>query len=73
MLLVCCFCDHVREESTDHTDLRLHVTSRTAVSYTCCHACLQGDPGAITFRTRQNKSNTFVPTARARARRPIAA
>ena len=82
MLLVCCFCDQVREESMGHGPWRqLHVylgsltpkRENTILSYTCCHKCLQDDPQAIAFRTRQSLSNASVLPARARSRRWIAA
>jgi len=79
MMFVCCFCDQARDESTGNIDLFVNVVSRTPewqdtiVSYTCCHACLQGDPRAITFRTRQNKPNLSVLAARAGVRRSVAA
>jgi len=69
MLMVCCFCDEVRDESMGHGQWReLHVyigslaskREDTIVSYTCCHNCLQDDPRAIAFRTRQSRSNTSV-------------
>jgi hypothetical protein len=79
MVFVCCFCDHVHDESTGTAELRMSVLSRTptrqdiVVSYTCCHACLQDDPQAITFRTRQNKPNLPGSTAGAGARQSVAA
>jgi hypothetical protein len=79
MLLVCCFCDQARDESPDTTDLDVCAVSRMprrqgiVVSYTCCHACLQDDPRAITFRTRRNKPHWSGATARAGARQSVAA
>ena len=79
MLLVCCFCDQVRDQSPDTTDLHVYAVSRMprrqgiVVSYTCCHACLQDDPRAITFRTRRNKPQRSGATARAEARQSVAA
>lgn len=78
MLRVCCFCDQVGEDSKDRMDVQRHVVSRhpkrhgTVVSYTCCPACLQDDPQAITFRARQNQPSLAVP-ALTRARRSAAA
>lgn len=69
MLLVRCFCDKVRDQSPQSLwcDLRAYVVSRnlkrkdTVLSYTCCHDCLHGDPGATAFRTRQSQSRASVP------------
>ena len=79
MVFVCCFCDHVHDESTGAADPHMSVMCRTprrqgiVVSYTCCHACLQHDPRAITFRTRRNKPHWSGSTARAGARQSVAA
>jgi hypothetical protein len=82
MLLVCCFCDQVRDESMGHghwRELYESMGSRslkreeTVLSYTCCHNCLQDDPGSIAFRTRQRPSHASVFPAKARSRRSIAA
>lgn len=79
MLLVCCFCDQVNDKSMDIAALHRHAGSRppkrlnTVVSYTCCQACLQDDPRAITFRMRQKQSNTSVLPGRERASRSVAA
>lgn len=69
MLLVCCFCEKVRDQSPQSLwrDLRAYMVSRklkredTVLSYTCCHNCLHGDPGATAFRTRQSQSRASVP------------
>jgi hypothetical protein len=70
MLLVCCFCDKVRDDTMCQSaesfwqDLEVYMVSRnlkredTILSYTCCRNCLQGDPRAITFRTRRSPSST---------------
>lgn len=82
MLLVCYFCDQVRDESMGHghwRELYGSMGSRTpkreetVLSYTCCDNCLQDDPGAIAFRTRQRPSHASVFPAKARSRRSIAA
>jgi hypothetical protein len=79
MLFVCCFCDHVRDESTGAADPHMSVMCRTprrrgiVVSYTCCQACLQNDPRAITFRTRRNKPHCSGPAARVWGRQSVAA
>jgi hypothetical protein len=79
LLLVCCFCDQVDDKSTDISALHRHVGPRPpmrldrVVSYTCCQACLQDDPGAVTFRMRQKRPNTSVPPGTVRARRSVAA
>lgn len=78
MLLVCCFCDQVNDKSADLAAFHRCVASRppgseAVVSYTCCQACLQDDPRAVTFRMRQKQSHTPVLPGRARARRPVAA
>ena len=79
MLLVCCFCDQARDESTGAADPYMSVMCRTprrqgiVVSYTCCHACLQDDPRAITFRTRRNRPHWSGATAKAGARQSVAA
>ena len=68
MLLVCCFCDKVHDDAMSQArerlwqDLRVYNALRnprredTILSYTCCHECLQRDPRAIVFRTRQNET-----------------
>ena len=74
MLRVCCFCDQVGEDSKDQIDQQNLVVSRhpkrqgTVVSFTCCPACLQDEPQAITFRTRQRQP-TIAVSAMTRARR----
>ena len=82
MLLVCCFCDKVREESISHThwrDLQVYVMSRTPkredtiLSYTCCDECLQGDPRAVAFRSRQSQSSASLLPPGTRPRRSVAA
>jgi hypothetical protein len=82
MLLVCCFCDQVCDESMGHghwRELHVYMGSRapkredTILSYTCCHNCLRNDPRTVAFRTRQSRSNASVLPARARSRRSIAA
>ena len=82
MLLVCCFCDQIRDESMGHghwRELYESMGSRslkreeTVLSYTCYDNCLQDDPGAIAFRTRQRPSHASVFPAKARSRRSIAA
>lgn len=82
MLLVCCFCDQVRDESMGHghwRELHVYMGSRTSkredtiLSYTCCHNCLQDDPRAIAFRTRQSDSIASDLPASARSRRSIVA
>lgn len=78
MLQVCCFCDQVGEDSKDQIDVQRHVLSRhpkrhgTVVSYTCCPACLQDHPQAITFRARQSQPSIGV-SAMSRVRRSAAA
>ena len=61
MLLVCCFCDKVRDTTQPHSpwqDLQVSMGSlnrkreRTILSYTCCTDCLQDHPHAIAFRTK---------------------
>ena len=75
MLLVCCFCDNVHDETIGQRhwqNLQRYMASRkptradTILSYTCCHDCLQGNPHAIAFRARQ--SRTSVPDRKARTR-----
>ena len=64
MLLVCCFCDKVRDQSTQSLwhDWHADTISRSLrredaiLSYTCCRDCLQDDPRAIAFRTRRSHS-----------------
>ncbi len=82
MLLICCFCDKVRDESIHHArwrDLQLYTLSRqpkreaTILSYTCCDDCLQGDPRAIAFRTRQGQGSASVLSSGERTRRSVAA
>jgi hypothetical protein len=82
MLLVCCFCDKVCDDTMRqsqwrqlHLDLRPHNIKRegTVLSYTCCHICLQGDPHAIAFRTRQSQSHAAALNTNARSRRSVAA
>jgi hypothetical protein len=62
MLLVCCFCDRVRDATMCHShwhDLEVSLSSRRreqediVLSYTCCRTCLVGDPRARVFRARQ--------------------
>jgi len=72
MLLVCCFCDKVRDDTRSQTsqglwrDLRTHMMSHklrreeTIISYTCCRDCLQCDPRAIAFRTRRSRPGVSV-------------
>jgi hypothetical protein len=77
MLLVCCFCDKVRDDAMDHVgehpwqDLQLYTASRkpkredTILSYTCCDECLRGDPRAFVFRVRQQWSTrSIIPPKR---------
>ena len=82
ILLVCCFCDQVRDESMGHGHWReprgymrscTPTRENTILSYTCCRNCLQDDPRAIAFRTRQSRSSAAVLPARARSRRSVAA
>lgn len=82
MLLVCCFCDKVCDDTMDQThwqDLRTDTGFRqvqrehNVLSYTCCHHCFQRDPRATAFRTRQSQPTVSVIRARTRARRTIAA
>jgi hypothetical protein len=85
MLLVCCFCDKVRDDTMCQAsesywqDLQVYMVSRnpkrenTILSYTCCHNCLQGNPHAIAFRTRQRPSSASVPDAGTRSRRSVVA
>jgi len=72
MLLVCCFCDKVRDDTRNQAtqgfwqDLQVSMASRNLrrediiFSYTCCRDCLQGDPRAITFRARRSQSSAPV-------------
>jgi hypothetical protein len=83
MLLVCCFCDQIRDESMGHGHWREQLygsmgsrtpkREETVLSYTCCHNCLKDDPGAIAFRARQSPSHASVLPAKARSRGSIAA
>lgn len=82
MLLVCCFCDKVCEDTVRQRQwqhLHLDAVSRnlrpedTVLSYTCCHHCLQRDPQAIAFRTRQSESRATALHPSARSRRSVAA
>ena len=84
MLLVCCFCDKVGNDTMGQRhwqDLQAYRVSRnpnpkredTILSYTCCDTCLQGDPHAIAFRTRRSQSSAYVLDARTRSRRSVAA
>lgn len=72
MVLVCCFCDKIRDQSTqslwhDLQAYEAYTVSRnvkredTILSYTCCRDCLQDDPRAITFRTRRSHSRAPSP------------
>ena len=82
MLLVCCFCDKVCDDTMRRSQwqhLHLYIVSRsvkredTILSYTCCHGCLQGDPHAIAFRARQSDSGAATVKAAVRLRRSVAA
>jgi hypothetical protein len=83
MLLVCCFCDKVRDamchpSESPWQDLQVYMVRNpkragTILSYTCCHNCLHGDPRAIAFRTRQSQSSVSVLGARVRSRRAVIA
>jgi hypothetical protein len=82
MLLICCFCDQVRDESVGYThwrNLHVYMVSRkakredTILSYTCCDSCLENDPRASAFRTRQRRSRPSVLPARAWPVRSVAA
>ena len=82
MLLVCCFCDKVCDDTmgqTDWQELRACTRFRQGrqepivLSYTCCHHCLQRHPQATAFRTRRNQSTASVGHAKARARQSLAA
>jgi hypothetical protein len=82
MLLICCFCDQVRDESVGFTLWRnLHVSMASLkpkrediiLSYTCCESCLQKDPRAGAFRTRQSLSRPSVLPVRARPVPSVAA
>ena len=81
MLLVCCFCDKVCNNTMRQSQWQLHLylashnlkREDTVLSYTCCHDCFQGDPHAIAFRIRQSESRAAVLHATARSRRSVAA
>ena len=62
MLLVCCFCDKVRDPTMCQShwhDLEASLSVRrrdqedVVMSYTCCRTCLVDDPRASVFRARQ--------------------
>ena len=67
MLLVCCFCDKVQQDSRTRPahdlwqDLHSYMVARqmrpqnAILVYSCCRKCLTDDPRAIAFRTRRSQ------------------
>lgn len=82
MLLVCCFCDNVGDDTMGRRhwqDLEVYRVPRnpkpkdTILSYTCCDHCLQGEPDAIAFRTRRSQSGAYVLDPSTPSERSVAA
>ena len=85
VLLVCCFCDHVREDSRTRPAHNLWEDSQgdrvagqmrpqnAMFVYSCCRKCLTDDPRAIAFRTRRSQSGSSIPDTRESPRRSLVA